>query len=250
MTHAKKVSALIILLGLMPAASVTARAQSTTRKPARKGQSEGIKVHGHWTVEVRNPDGKLVTHREFENSLVPVTGAFTLELMILGNNPPQSYQIVLQAPNNSSPSTCIANFVSTQCVLNENIPASGSCATGSQNVFCSVTRSPALGTAPSLLTGPPVAYQPITFQGSFTAPQTGSVGYVGLNVNLCQSITPGFNTPTPYELISEADCINGNYTSANGQVLQAYNLTGTTLSSPVSVLAGQIVSASVAISFQ
>lgn len=35
----------------------------------RGGQHEGIKVHGHWTIEVRNPDGKLVTHREFENAL-------------------------------------------------------------------------------------------------------------------------------------------------------------------------------------
>jgi hypothetical protein len=33
------------------------------------GQHEGIKVHGHWTIEVRNPDGALVAHREFENSL-------------------------------------------------------------------------------------------------------------------------------------------------------------------------------------
>jgi hypothetical protein len=40
-------------------------------KPAAKGTHEGIKVHGHWTIEVRNPDGTLVTHREFENSLTP-----------------------------------------------------------------------------------------------------------------------------------------------------------------------------------
>jgi hypothetical protein len=33
-----------------------------------KGQHEDIKVHGHWTTEVRNPDGKIATHREFENS--------------------------------------------------------------------------------------------------------------------------------------------------------------------------------------
>jgi hypothetical protein len=34
------------------------------------GKHEGIKVHGHWTIEVKNPDGTVVTHREFENSLV------------------------------------------------------------------------------------------------------------------------------------------------------------------------------------
>lgn len=32
------------------------------------GPLEAIKVHGHWTIDVRNPDGKLATHREFENA--------------------------------------------------------------------------------------------------------------------------------------------------------------------------------------
>ena len=32
------------------------------------GPAEGIKVHGHWTIEVRDPDGTLVTHREFEKA--------------------------------------------------------------------------------------------------------------------------------------------------------------------------------------
>jgi hypothetical protein len=38
--------------------------------PTGNGSHEGIKVHGHWTIEVRNPDGSVVTRREFENSLV------------------------------------------------------------------------------------------------------------------------------------------------------------------------------------
>jgi hypothetical protein len=33
------------------------------------GPHEGIQVHGHWTIEVHNPDGTLVTHTEFENAL-------------------------------------------------------------------------------------------------------------------------------------------------------------------------------------
>jgi hypothetical protein len=43
-----------------------------------KGKTEGIKVHGHWMIEVRNPDGTVVTHREFENSLVQTRGALLL----------------------------------------------------------------------------------------------------------------------------------------------------------------------------
>lgn len=31
------------------------------------GLKEGLQVHGHWVIDVRNPDGKLAAHREFEN---------------------------------------------------------------------------------------------------------------------------------------------------------------------------------------
>lgn len=37
--------------------------------------SEGIKVHGSWVIEIRDPDGTLVAHREIENAL---TGGATL----------------------------------------------------------------------------------------------------------------------------------------------------------------------------
>ena len=64
-------------------AATTAKAQSeqaqgkesessvAEEKSSGDGKHEGIKVHGHWTIEVRNPDGSVVTHREFENSLFP-----------------------------------------------------------------------------------------------------------------------------------------------------------------------------------
>lgn len=38
---------------------------------------DGIKVHGHWTIDIRNADGTLASHHEFENALV-TTGAATL----------------------------------------------------------------------------------------------------------------------------------------------------------------------------
>ncbi len=55
--------------------SVQARAaQSSTpaapsaQAPA-KGAQEGIGVHGHWTIDVKNPNGTLARHVEFENGL-------------------------------------------------------------------------------------------------------------------------------------------------------------------------------------
>jgi hypothetical protein len=47
--------------------SINASAQSSD-VPSGKA---AITVHGHWTIEVQNPDGSLVSRREFENALVP-----------------------------------------------------------------------------------------------------------------------------------------------------------------------------------
>jgi hypothetical protein len=58
------------------APSSTSSVSVPTEAPASNGsQQEGIAVHGHWTIEVRNPDGTLADRREFENSFVCNQGA-------------------------------------------------------------------------------------------------------------------------------------------------------------------------------
>lgn len=52
-----------VLLAMIPGAIAAVRAQ------APSGPREGIVVHGHWVIDVREPDGRLVSHREFENAL-------------------------------------------------------------------------------------------------------------------------------------------------------------------------------------
>jgi hypothetical protein len=47
-----------------------AQTQWVSQTPAG-GPQAGIKVHGHWTIEVRNPDGSLASHHDFENMLGP-----------------------------------------------------------------------------------------------------------------------------------------------------------------------------------
>lgn len=51
--------------------------------------STGIKIHGHWVLEVKNPDGKLVERREFDNSLVTIgsmpSGDQVLAALLSGN---------------------------------------------------------------------------------------------------------------------------------------------------------------------
>jgi hypothetical protein len=52
------------------ASACQADMEANEAKPSG-GPAEGIKVHGHWIIDVRNPDGTLASHRDFENSLVP-----------------------------------------------------------------------------------------------------------------------------------------------------------------------------------
>lgn len=59
--------------GNSPAAkpAVAAARLQTAAQPAERpgAPHEGIKVHGHWTIVVRNQDGTEVERREFENAL-------------------------------------------------------------------------------------------------------------------------------------------------------------------------------------
>jgi hypothetical protein len=66
-----------VILGLVFGLICTASAQNTEKaKPGQAaskpsgGQQEGIKVHGQWTIVVREPDGKEVERREFNNALL------------------------------------------------------------------------------------------------------------------------------------------------------------------------------------
>jgi hypothetical protein len=63
-------------------------------KPAAKGSHEGITVHGHWIIEVKNPDGKVTARREFENA-IQLTGMSYLASLLAGNNAPGGLSIVL-----------------------------------------------------------------------------------------------------------------------------------------------------------
>src|SRR5262245_29203749 len=64
-----------VIAALMTAGTAAAqeRPAPATTTPAQRESSartggDDIKVHGHWTIDVRNPDGTLASHNEFENA--------------------------------------------------------------------------------------------------------------------------------------------------------------------------------------
>jgi hypothetical protein len=70
-----------------------------------RGQPEGITVHGHWTIEVRNGDGSLESRREIENALiVMVGGGNSLLAGLLANHYSDPiWQVSLYGPNTTGP---------------------------------------------------------------------------------------------------------------------------------------------------
>jgi hypothetical protein len=63
-----------------------AEREATNGAPAKSEMVEGnpaagIKVHGHWTIIVRNPDGSVASRHEFENSLMPGGQKFLASLL-------------------------------------------------------------------------------------------------------------------------------------------------------------------------
>jgi hypothetical protein len=95
-------------------ANPAAATQATTPKPAAgstapKGQPEGIQVHGHWVIEVKNPDGTVTARREFENAVQPL-GQSYLASLLAGNTSPGGLSILLNGAG-FSPSFYLGNIL-------------------------------------------------------------------------------------------------------------------------------------------
>jgi hypothetical protein len=142
-------------------------------KPAG-GMPEGIKVHGHWTIEVRDPDGTVATHREFENSLTG-GGAIALAQILSGTGIGGTF--LVQAGNSvaaSSPCT------PQGCLLFQTYDVNASL-NGFQGFNTLKVTTP---------TGANPYSGDLVLSGGFTAPQAGSINQVATLLNVCLPTAP------------------------------------------------------------
>ena len=104
-----------------------APARTSAEAPAKataptKGMNSGIKVHGHWTIDVLNHDGTLAKHVEFENGLTLV-GAEALPLILGRTATPGAWAIGLgysDVTGESGPGPCTLRVVQSQLVLTKS----------------------------------------------------------------------------------------------------------------------------------
>src|SRR5262245_7735550 len=65
---------------------------TTAAMQAQTSRNDGIKVHGHWTIDIVNPDGKLASHNEFENAL-EATGTNALSGVLARTFAPAAWRL-------------------------------------------------------------------------------------------------------------------------------------------------------------
>ena len=150
-----------------PASARPAEQEEQATGPRKPGD-EGIKVHGHWVIDVRNPDGSLAHHTEFENSVQPSGEDFILGL-IAGAYSSGDLAIAL----NGSPSPCLNGGCLIVRTIGTN-PASNYCAAVYFECPTTLVTTFNSGATPSLV-----------MTGSVTAYQNGSINQVQTFFSVC-----------------------------------------------------------------
>jgi hypothetical protein len=188
----------------------------------------GIHVHGHWAIDVRNSDGTLAEHRDFENSY---TGT-ALPALLGGTNSPADVAIVFTAQSNFQGGCTVVppgpagepNF----CVIGVNTNVGTSLTEGCPYVGC-------FSGATNSLVSVAGGYSALVVTGTIVASQNGAIGTVGTAVGTCYAGNASGLSPVSPQTCTE---------SANGQ----QRLTQTSI--PIlNVTSGQILTLKVTITF-
>ena len=241
--------------------------------PSKSG-SEGIKVHGHWVLQVKNADGTLGERREFNNSLVAsggmMTGDQVLASLLSGNASSGGLAIAFI----SGPTTTTGLDVSAFCDYPNHAgqiavpngiscfgfyPTSGAFQAGDAGqIEVNVQGQAGLSNV--------VSFSPnvnIILSGNFTVPSAlgalGSINAVQTFASLCMATNTteakgyrmtGSNNAFLQADLSPQKCIGtpaGEYVEPG--VLTSTNVSSGGVPAPLMVTAGQIITVTVTLSF-
>jgi len=244
------------------------------RLPHAKTAGDGIAVHGRWTIDVRNPDGTLASHQDFENAVDPLEGADVLTGVLSGEYTSMGFFVALYAPDGILCNGSLFGSPSGICMLYDTRNANFCPPIAISANACSnnLTYTPNTGTVNNNAIG-------YTLSGSITLPNLvagtsnpagGTITTVGHGIISCE---PGFDlsgdfsgsaaqATIPYLFGNGTQVSNAAVSTAFstvaasaalggfvcGQELPVNNLlTSRTISQPV--LAGQSVAVTVVITF-
>jgi hypothetical protein len=157
----KRISAALVVITLLAMSQL-----GITQEASQQGSHEGIKVHGSWTIELRNPDGSIASTHKFENALA-TTGGPLLVQMLAHQRSTQYWQIQI---TNKDGGLCNRAGNHVPCIIQDSaLPA------GESSVFATLTVSaPASGENAGKLVLSGTA--PAAFDGAIAAVNT-TVGH-------------------------------------------------------------------------
>ena len=223
-----------------------AAAQKTAPRDGSRGLTTGIKVHGHWTIETRNPDGKLARHAEFENSL------YNQNFLVGLISGIWTWGGISISPRGSS-ALCSTNPSFGECAI--YLPAqkgllaepsfqcgtSATVATPQPYCYATLVSSPNYNASTAQFTG-------LTLSGQAYADSTSSITSV-LTAGYYCATGPGTSTVAPSTCISGNTLASATFTT---QFLAAPPNCGGQGQSPcqVPVVAGQTIQVTVNYTFQ
>jgi hypothetical protein len=173
---------------IAPAAAKPVAEEEETAKPSKPG-NEGIKIHGHWVLQVKNVDGTLGERREFNNSLVPSTdhliGGDALLVGLLSGSmvPGDAGVLLVQEQSAAGGADCVTPGNSCFLMTTANSPLiqqTGQQALTNFYPFLAASQS-GLALSASMTGGTPVNW---IFSGNFVVPAALTT------VNVVQSVIP------------------------------------------------------------
>ncbi len=201
----------IVLADVALATGQSAAVRPTPASAEGAGPQEGIKVHGQWVLEVRNPDGTLAERRDFQNAYVGTLQAF------LGRGvTPGPWWILLDDATATNPQACLRGGAAAGCALLEG-PAGPD--------FSLVTAAIASTALRVTAEDQPIR---LLLSGSFTAAAAANITRVRTFISMCAGDT------------SPASCGLGATNNT---------FSGTTAFAPVAVVPGRIVQVTVTFTF-
>jgi hypothetical protein len=253
--------------GLAAQAAAKPAEEQEAAAPGKPG-NEGIKVHGHWVLQVKNADGTLGERREFDNSLVTgglvASGDQILAALLSGNvvaGDPGILLVQASQPMVDQSRYCLQTNQNIYCYL---MTTATSPLVNNFGITGGAGELQAVGTTQNGL-NVAVHFTPTVswvLSGNFTVPSGLTyLSVVQTALPLCFSPTSSVNSNFSNSGTTDAFAGTSGDLSADfapkactGNVLQDSMrpaiLTSTAIpSNPVSVTTGQIITVTVTISF-
>ena len=225
-----------------PAAPAQGSASPVTAPGEEKPKTHApgnIHIHGHWKIDVRNPDGSLDRHVEFDNSLFTGgQGDMVLASLLTGQAVISDWIIGLSSP---AP-LCDLNHAGCILVQSSSFPLGAStCST--VGAYC----------VPNLTTlfsqDPTTGFLDLTLSGFITVAENTQISFVQTGIGFCKGTLPTTKAAqATYIPTAPAACQASSITAQpTGSTIAASAFSGTPKT--LNVTTGQLVQVFVVISF-